>query len=143
MMKYSALLRYAFDLRGAPFAWGINDCNMIVYRALTLMTGTDHHSWRFGKYTDFSSARRFEREHAADLRKYVEGLGWRNVYPEPMQFGDVILRPEYLRSRFLWWSGAIYLAKQHALVADSTTDTVRIVDIETMPAFDVVLRSPA
>lgn len=54
----SALIAYIDDRTGEPFAYGVNDCLLMVAGAVAAMTGVDHAGPFRGRYSSLAEGRR-------------------------------------------------------------------------------------
>lgn len=84
---------YIDTLRGAPFAWGVNDCFLFASGAVLAMTGEDPMSEFLNQYSDERGALDLLTTYAVSaadaLAKKAAQYGWKKVGISYAQRGDL------------------------------------------------------
>ncbi|MFH1984117.1 MAG: hypothetical protein ABIL58_19940 [Pseudomonadota bacterium] len=93
--KRVALVRWSASLRGQPFSWGWNDCNMLVARAMDIILDTnDFTALLFAEYDDEATAVQFHASLHFTLEDVVAGAGAVAISPGFEQTGDILIQPD-------------------------------------------------
>jgi len=135
------LIAFAYARLGDPFKWGECDCTIFALECLDVITGGDHADLARGHWHDRKSAYRYSREVGFTFESYlIDQVGAWDVSDQPLTLGDFILIDQVIARRRLWRRPAVYLGRDHAVVADHASGAVSCGRISQFPEFNTVLR---
>lgn len=132
-----AIIRYATDLIGQPFAYGQNDCPLMAAGALDCMDGGNRREQMRGLWHDQKSAWKYERLNGT-IADHLRREGCKDITATFATIGDFILMERTLAHDRKWHSVALCLGQKSLIMTEESG--AMLVETHALPPSTEVLR---